>query len=498
MINNIILSQSQAADILSISENALSALAYSGQIPYLNISNPMGGVPNLCFNSTELVNWFNVEPKIKNNNETQITSLKKQLHKRHPSTYLMLKDFDSQFVPTRKAKGYTLSKVPNKKFGFIYYVRYIVKGKLVPTRWSTHTNNIDEANYFAKEKRNILLAEYYQNMEGKKPPNRLYSIFKNYYAKDSQYQKYDNRRGRTLSDDARKMYHNVILQHFIPFLKKRRIQTIEEIDTPLLVNFQDCCMDKGLKPQSVNHYVSFVSHILDYLVQRNYIKTNPCRGVTPLRVKQESYQIRNCYNIKEMRGIFNKRWDKNDELSYMLCLIIYATGMRNSEIDRIKISDITRINRCWFINIPKSKSRFGIRMVPLHNFVYGKIMRYVKKFNKGPEDLLFCQPNGKKLPRQRYTYANIALGKLTKRDKAQLKKENITYYSGRHFWKTMMNSGDLGEVEEYFMGHKVSNNVAKRYNHRDKQGQGKIAQKAQAVFKILDNKLFIRRSTLIH
>jgi hypothetical protein len=56
-----------------------------------------------------------------------------------------------------------------------------------------------------------------------------------------------------------------------------------------------------------------------------------------------------------------------------------------------------------------------------------------------------------------------------------------------------MNAGDLGEVEEYFMGHKVSNDVSKRYNHRDKQGQGKIAQKAQAVFKILDKNLFKRR-----
>lgn len=494
MINNIILSQSQAADILSISENALNALVYSGQIPHLKISNPLGGTPNLCFNSAELVNWFNAGPKLKTNNTNQITYLKKQLQKRHPTTFLMLKNYDKQFVTTRKSKGYNLTKVPNKKLGFIYYVRYIEKGKLVPTRWSTHTNNPEAATKFAIEKRNMLLAEYNQRREGKKTPNRLYSIMNNYYAKNSQYQKYDNRRGRTLSEDARRSYHNSILQHFIPFLKKRRIQTIEEIDAPLLVNFQDYCMDKGLKPQSVNHYVSFVSHILDYLVQRNCIKTNPCRSVTPLRVKQESYKIRNCYNIKEMRGIFNKRWDKDDELSYLLCLLIYSTGMRNSEIDRIKVKDIVRKNRSWFINIPKSKSRFGVRTVPLHNFVHGKLMRYIKKKDKSPDDPLFCQTNGKPIPRQRYTYANIALGKFTKRDKVQLKKENITFYSGRHFWKTMMNASDLGEVEEYFMGHKVSNDVAKRYNHRDKQGQGRIAQKAQAVFKILDNKLFIQRS----
>jgi hypothetical protein len=40
------------------------------------------------------------------------------------------------------------------------------------------------------------------------------------------------------------------------------------------------------------------------------------------------------------------------------------------------------------------------------------------------------------------------------------------------------------------MGHKVSNNVAKRYNHRDKQGQEKILEKAREVLKILDKRLF--------
>jgi site-specific recombinase XerD len=376
----------------------------------------------------------------------------------------MLKKYDNHFVQARKPKGYNLTKVQNKKLGFIYYVRYIVNGKLVPTRWSTHTNNIEAAQKFAVEKKEILLAEYYHKKESHKPPNRLYSILKNYYEKGSQYQKYDNRRGRTLSNDARRSYHGAIIHHFIPFLKHRRISTLDEIDSSLIVLFQDYCMDKGLMPQSVNHYVSFVSHIFDYLVQKNYIKTNPCAGVTPLRVREESIKIRGCYNVRELRGVFNKRWEKDDELSKLLCMLIYTTGMRNSEIDRIKVKDIVLMNKCRFINIPKSKSRYGARKVPLHNYVYDKLIHYIKSLNKGPEDLLFCQPNGKVISRRCYTNANIALGKFTKRSEAQLKKENITFYSGRHFWKTTMNAGGLGDVEEYFMGHKVSNDVAKRYN----------------------------------
>jgi hypothetical protein len=71
--------------------------------------------------------------------------------------------------------------------------------------------------------------------------------------------------------------------------------------------------------------------------------------------------------------------------------------------------------------------------------------------------------------------------------KEELKKQNISFYSGRHFWKTLMNSGGLGDdIEEFFMGHKVSKN----YNHKDKQGREKLLEKAKEAFAILDKKLF--------
>jgi hypothetical protein len=56
-----------------------------------------------------------------------------------------------------------------------------------------------------------------------------------------------------------------------------------------------------------------------------------------------------------------------------------------------------------------------------------------------------------------------------------------------------MNEGGLGEdVEEVFMGHRVSGDVAKLYNHRDMQGRKRLVQKAKEVFRILDKKLFGR------
>jgi hypothetical protein len=79
-------------------------------------------------------------------------------------------------------------------------------------------------------------------------------------------------------------------------------------------------------------------------------------------------------------------------------------------------------------------------------------------------------------------------------DEEFLKAKNITFYSGRHTWKTMMSAGGLGEdAEEVFMGHKVSTNVAKLYNHNDMKGKALMAEKARKIFMILDKKLFCRQ-----
>ena len=60
-----------------------------------------------------------------------------------------------------------------------------------------------------------------------------------------------------------------------------------------------------------------------------------------------------------------------------------------------------------------------------------------------------------------------------------------------------MNREGLGEdIEEVFMGHKVSNDVAKRYNRKDKWGSEKLIEKAQEVLAVLDRCLFGKLPTV--
>ena len=486
MNNTKLLTPGQAASVLQINENALDMLVRNGQLPYATVNTKNGAF--VRFNPRLIESVLQNMLLVDMDEKKYLERLRKRFETKYPKAIETLKKLNQYFTEPRKPKGYSLHKVCNQKTGFVYYVRYIVEGQLLRTRWSTHTNNETLAIQFAIENRERLVAEYIQRKSLGKPLAAPIAFMRRYYEKDSPSMKIDARRGREIGEATRRVYHSGITKHWIPYLKKQHIKTFNEIDTPFMARFQNYCLGKGIRPQTVNHYISYINQIFSHLYREGQIRTNPCAGLAAIRVSEDKYQLRGCYELKQLQGVFNKRW--KDELSYLLCLVIYSTGMRNIEIDRIQVQDIIEIGTQRFINIPKSKSANGARIVPLHDFVYTKLSRYIRKNGKTPDTLLFCQENGKPVSRKKYLNANNDLGRITGYSPEQLKKENITFYSGRHYWKTLMNANDLGEVEEYFMGHRISADVAKRYNHRDKQGKQGISKKAKEVFAILDRQVF--------
>ena len=484
------LTMADLAKLLSVTNTAISDMVSTGKLPY-----QITGDNNILFPADIIINHIK---KSKMNDDNYIDRIKKELWETNPAEMQTYKDIGSKFSDPITPKRFYLNKIRNKKLGYVYYVRYLNNGKVVPSHWCTHTNDLEAAKRFALENREKLLINYYNRNNKKiKSHKELYSILKKYYAENSEFLQTDKKRGRVLNDKARVTYHNFILKQFIPYLRKERITSFEQIDTPLLSRLQNYLLAdktikgktiKGIKPQTINHYVSYISLIFDHLIQEGQIKTNPCKSLITLKVKQEDQEITGCYEKNELRGVFNKKW--KDEFSYLLCLVIYTTGMRNSEIERMTANDLITIGNINFIDISKSKTKNGIRNVPLHDFVYRKLSAFIRKNKLSNNDIIFKNPKRKKLGSDIYDEANLELGKFTGYDREKLVKENIRFYSGRHFWKTLMNSESLGDVEEYFMGHKVSGDVAKRYNHRDKQGGKKLLEKTKKVFQILDKYVF--------
>jgi integrase len=492
-VNMEFLSPVEMAYTLGISEFALCSLAYNGTIPHTYILSSLNQDRLLRFNPHIIMNWMETRPNLKNAMEkTRLDRLKAQYEARFPDVIAELKTINDQFSPPRKAKGYSFTKVKSKKYGFLYYVRYIEKGKLVPSRWNTRTNNLDAAECFALENREKILTAYhakYDVDDKMKSLHQMYTVLETYYKKNSRYIEIIKKRGRRLCEQVRSQNNSFINNVFIPFLKKNRVKRFNEISAPIMAKFQDelCASGlgseaAGLKPQTINRYMIGIRTIFDHMVRDGLMAENILKRVESLKTKPGDCKVIGCYEADKPWGAFNRAW--KDETSYMLNLLIYSTGMRNSEIMNIKPRDIINMGSCRFLDIKESKTDNGLRLVPLHPYVYEKLSSWIKKRHIADDAPVFP------VKAHAFTKAYILLGKRLGFDKAALKERNIVFYSGRHYWKTLMNANDLGDIEEYFMGHKVSKDVAERYNHRDKQGQKRLLAKAGKMLRILDKTLF--------
>jgi len=391
-----------------------------------------------------------------------------------PDTLNALGIIDNENITPKRRKGFNLI-IKEGRNGRRIYARLSHKGKKLTTK--LNTDNEKEAEIYVLKNKDRLIEGYLSKKDG-----RMYKTLEGFYKNEQ-----DN-----LSDRCRKEYSAIIKNKFIPFLRQEKINEFGQITKSILVKFQDTLLKTGvnrdkrtgkpMRPQSVNNNMKAVRKLFEKLARQNLIEQNPCDFVKGLTVKEENKKPRGCYELEKIKGVFCRKW--KDELSYLLCSLIYTTGMRNSEIKRIRLSDVQIIDGCRFIKIEKSKTANGVRLIPLHKSLYEKIKAWGIK-NKTGNDPLFDVHNDK------FNRANNELARRLKVSDDELERENITFYSGRHFWKTLMSAEGLGEdIEEIFMGHKVSGNVAKLYNHRDKQGRGRMVKKARQVFSILDRCIF--------
>jgi integrase len=470
----------EMAHVLEITEYALQALAHNGAIPHTYIQSPAGQDRLLRFDPYTVTEWMQTNPKLDSfSGNDSIDSLKRHYKARFPQVIAALKAVDAQFSPPRHGKGYSLAKVENKKYGFLYYVRYIENGRLVPSRWNTHTSNLAAAECFARDNREKILAKYHNKHD---TDDKMYDVLKAYYEKNSHYIDIIKKRGRRLCEQMRGQFYNFVNNVFVPFLQKHRIKCFNEITAPIISKFQNELLARSLKPQTINRYMIGIRSIFDHMVRDGSMAENILNRVDSLTPKPGDCKVIGCYEVGKPDGVFNRAW--KDELSYMLNLVIYSTGMSNKEIVSIRPQDIVELSACRFIDVKEGKTENRIRLVPLHGFVYEKIAAWIRKRRIKDDASVF--------PAKPYDFSRacLLLGKKLGFDKAALQAQNIVFYSGRHYWKTLLNANDLGDIEEYFMGHKVSKDVAERYNHRDKQGRKRLLAKAHEMLKILDKTLF--------
>lgn len=222
--------------------------------------------------------------------------------------------------------------------------------------------------------------------------------------------------------------------------------------------YLECLYARGLSRNSISRKLSSIRTFFEYLKEEEYININYFREVhNPKKVlalpKYAKYQdLEKLFSCFDRSDVFGQR-------NALILEMLYATGVRVSELVNIKVSDINFYDHTIMI---MGKGR-KMRMVFYGSYCEDILNIYLhdgyKKLNKKGIEYLFLNKNGNKLS-SRYVAKVI--------DDAVRKCQvdyHISPHTLRHTFATdLLNSGaDLMSVKE-LLGHS-SINTTSIYTH---------------------------------
>lgn len=234
---------------------------------------------------------------------------------------------------------------------------------------------------------------------------------------------------------------------FSQYLALESVSSYKEVDSKLVVRYTDFLRAKGKSASTIIRNIASIRSFYNFLIAKNLAFINPAKNVkiqkepkkTPdILTHAEVLLLLSQPDIKELKGCRDKA----------MLELLYATGIRVSELISLDLSDIN-LNR-GFIHCNVGKSS---RSVPIYPAAIAAVSDYIYRVrnliaNKENEDALFINLNGNRLTRQGFW-------KIIKSYAASAKiSKEITPHTLRHAFAIHLieNGADIEDVQS-MMGH---------------------------------------------
>ena len=223
---------------------------------------------------------------------------------------------------------------------------------------------------------------------------------------------------------------------------------------------------KKMRSSSVNRKISSIKSFYIFLVKRNFLKNSPLNDlVTPKQEKYlpESMSEAEVDKLLNSPDVANKIENRDKAMIEML----YATGMRISELVNLKITDVD-MKRCVVKVFGKGSKE---RLVPFGETALDSLKSYLNDREQSSSKEIFLSNRGKKMTRVAFW----------QRVKIYLIRENlknsISPHTLRHAFAThLLNRGaDLRSVQ-LLLGHSDLS-TTQIYTHIAKQRLSDVLKK---------------------
>lgn len=244
-------------------------------------------------------------------------------------------------------------------------------------------------------------------------------------------------------------YREYILNNF---------KDILNIDLDTTKNYLKYLYERGINKNSISRKLSSIRGFYNYLIKEEVISSSPFNSIP--NPKKELY-LPKFLNNEEMDKIFSVCDNTNitGKRDTLIIELLYATGLRVSELVNIKVKDIDRSEMSIKVLGKGSKER----MVLYNNSTKNALLDYMDNaydiYNKKDSEYLILNHNGSKLSER---YVRVIIDKLVKKAGLDIK---ISPHTIRHTFATdMLSEGaDLMTVKE-LLGHE-SLNTTSIYTH---------------------------------
>ena len=267
-----------------------------------------------------------------------------------------------------------------------------------------------------------------------------------------------------LSKNTVSSYKNDI-SSFSSWCDKEHLDRLKITDLNLN-NYISNLFSTGLKSSSINRKISSIKHFYLFLLKKKVIKNSPADEITT--PKQEKY-LPTSMSEDEVESLLGspKSSIKIERRDKAMIEILYATGMRISELVNLKLTDID-FNRSVLKVFGKGSKE---RLVPYGEKAAEALRIYLEDRKKLYSKDVFLSNRGTRITR----------GAFWQRIKIYIKRENlkssISPHTLRHAFAThLLNRGaDLRSVQ-ILLGHSDLS-TTQIYTHIAKKRLGEILKK---------------------
>jgi len=238
------------------------------------------------------------------------------------------------------------------------------------------------------------------------------------------------------------------LTKYLDFLKKNKVNSFKKTDKELIGRYLLYLKEGGLGTNSISRNLVALKMFYRFMLAENFIQDDISSTLEFPRVSKKLPYV---LSQREMEILLNRDNFQGDLAPRDLAILelLYATGMRVSELVNLSIEDINLENKMLRCTGKGSKER----IVPFGSKAEQALIWYLERVRgrliKGAQErTLFLNSKGKKLTRQGIFYLLKGYVK-----KAGIKKK-VTPHTLRHSLATHLleNGADLRSVQE-MLGH---------------------------------------------